>query len=78
MTSAWHGQVLMLSAPPAHVTLADASDWLTWQLANEDPANPPTWFFCYQDASGDGGGYGIKYSSGASKDVYYDAVAALV
>ncbi len=63
---------------PAKVTLADASDWLTWQLANEDPTNPPTWFFCYQDTSGDGGAYGIKNSSGVSKGVYYDTVAALV
>ena len=37
-----------------------------------------TWFFCYQDTAGDGGGYGIKDSSGAPKGVYFDTVAALV
>lgn len=63
---------------PAKVSLADASDWLTWQLANEDPTNPPTWFFCYQDTAGDGGGYGIRDSSGAAKGVYFDTVAAMV
>ena len=63
---------------PGKVSLADASDWLTWQLANQDPSFPLTWFFCYQDTAGDGGGYGILDSSGAHKQTYYDTVAALV
>ena len=63
---------------PGKVSLADASDWLTWQLANQDPNFPPTWFFCYQDTAGDGGGYGIRDTAGDPKGVYFDTVAALV
>lgn len=63
---------------PADVSLADASAWLTWQLANQDPTNPPAWVFCYQDTAGDGGAFGIVDTSGNPKGVYYDTVAALV
>ncbi|WP_157516808.1 hypothetical protein [Mycobacterium sp. MS1601] len=63
---------------PGKVTEQDASNWLTWQLANQDPNFPVTWFFCYQDTAGDGGGYGITTTTGAHKGVYYDTVAAMV
>lgn len=63
---------------PGKVSTLDASDWLTWQLANQDPSFPLTWFFCYQDTAGDGGGFGIKTTAGTNKQYYYDTVAGLV
>lgn len=63
---------------PGKVDLQVASGWLTWQLANQDPSFPLTWFFCYQDTAGDGGGFGIKTTAGTNKQYYYDTVAGLV